>query len=91
MIAIENTRLFNELRKSLRQQTATADVLKAISRSAFDLQSVLDALIAAAAELCGAKQGVLRRRSGDSFPLAATYGIDADCCRSVIASHVDTP
>ncbi|MFY9601217.1 MAG: GAF domain-containing protein [Pseudolabrys sp.] len=85
VIAIENVRLFdevqtrtNDLTESLQQQTATADVLKVISRSAFDLQTVLDALIGTATRMCGADQGAITREIDGAFYRAASYGYSSE-------------
>jgi signal transduction histidine kinase len=77
-IAIDNVRLLDELRQSLQQQTATADVLKVISRSAFDLQSVLQTLVASAVRLCDAEKGTITRQKGGVFYRAESYGFSPE-------------
>ena len=85
VIAIENVRLFDEVKaktadlsESLQQQTATAEVLKVISRSVFDLQAVLDTLVDSAYKLCGASLGLLYLRNDDAFECKAIAGLGAE-------------
>ena len=73
VIAIENTRLLNELRESLQQQTATADVLKVISSSPGELNAVFEVMLENAVRICGATFGNLWLREGDGFRLGATH------------------
>jgi GAF domain-containing protein len=86
VIAIENTRLLNELRESLQQQTATSEVLKVISRSTFDLQSVFDTLVESAARLCEADMAAIGRPKGATYYHEASYGFSPEVAE-FLANH----
>src|SRR5262249_53700303 len=78
VIAIENTRLLNDLRESLQQQTATADVLKVISRSTFDLPTVLNTLVESAARLCEAENAIICCPKAEFYETVASHGFSPD-------------
>src|SRR5262249_44093633 len=98
VIAIENSRLFEaeqaskrELQESLQQQTTTAEALKAISRSAFDLQTVLDTLAQAASKLCDSEQVAIYRREGDTYRWLGSSGLTNEMSRAIKEQVISQP
>ena len=91
VIAIENTRLLNELRKSLQQQTATADVLKVISTSTSDVVPVFEAILKSASRLCDSEQAVVFRFDGELLHLAATENWPAEALATYAKRYPTQP
>jgi GAF domain-containing protein len=89
VMAIENTRLLHELRESLQQQTATADVLRAISRSTFDLRTVLDTLVGSAARLCDTDMASIVRLNNSVYRHAASYGLPPELHQHLLTLRLE--
>ncbi len=86
VIAIENVRLFQELKESLEQQTATSEILGVIASSPTDIQPVLDTVIANAANLAGAKLGHVRQFDGDLLRVVSSYGEMPELVATLLAN-----
>ena len=86
----ETTRLKRELAEALERQKATSEILAAISRSEFDLQSVLDRLVEAAARLSKADMAALNQSDGDVWSVSATYGYSPDADKLLKNTPVPT-
>src|SRR5205823_5870042 len=89
VIATENARLLNELRESLQQQTVTADMLKVISRSTFDLKSVLQTLVQSAGRLCSADYATITRQKDGVLFFAEAHGYSSEFIEYVKAMPVE--
>ena len=89
-LEVENARLRRELNDARQQQTATADVLKIISRSTFDLQTVFDALVGSAAKLCEAENAFIFRYDGDVLRMASGHNVTPEL-REFVESHPIRP